>query len=113
MPNKGDIYSANVFYQKTSGPSKARPVLIINDNSIGGYTIVEITSISPKDPPGYYDKFKEEIKKWSKYGLHEKSYVKCRNIHNIKGVRFIKYIGTVDSDEFEHIVNKIVEANQS
>lgn len=67
--------------------------------------------IEPKDPPGYYDNFKEEIKKWSKYGLDKKSYAKCKNIHNVKGVRFVKYIGHMDSDEFEHLVNRIAEVN--
>jgi mRNA interferase MazF len=113
MPDKQDIYSIKIFYKGTGGTSKVSPVLIINDTPIGKYTIVELTSIAPKDPPSFYDKFKEKIEKWNKYGLDEPSYAKCKNVHVINNTRFIKYIGTMDLDEFEHIVDKIVEANQS
>lgn len=109
MPDKGDIYSIKVFYQGTTGPYKTRPVLIINNTPDKKYTIIELTSVSPKDPPGYYDRFKEKVEKWDKYGLDKQSYVKCKNIHNVEDVDFLEYIGTMDLDEFERIIDKIVK----
>lgn len=110
MSVPGDICTVEIFYKGTSGSSKIRPVLVLNVVN-SKYTIAEITTVEPKDPPGYYDQYKEEIKNWKKYGLDKKSYVKCKNIHNVEGPRFVKQIGVMDSDEFENIVNRIMEVN--
>lgn len=112
MPNIGDIYTVRIYFQGTSGPYKTRPILIINTDGVM-YTIAEITSEGPKDPPTYYDQFKEKIKGWEKYGLDKESFVKCTNIHNISNARFINHIGSMDENEFEEIVDKISEANEN
>ena len=58
MPNIGDIYSVEIFYDDNPSESKIRPVLVIDveDNIC---LFVEITTTSPKTPPTYYDQFKE------------------------------------------------------
>lgn len=108
----GDICIARIYYRGTSGPFKDRPVLILNNDNNGLFTIVEITSVAPKKPPKYYDTVKEEIKGWQEYGLDDPSWVKCKNVHNVFSPRFYNKIGTMkDTEEFEHIVNKIDEYN--
>lgn len=73
MPNISDIYSVRIFYKGQTGQSKIRPVLILNN--IGDIvTIAEITTAEPKNPPTYYDSFKEEIKCWRECGL-EKNHI--------------------------------------
>ena len=112
MPDIGDIYVARIYYSGTSGPYKNRPVLILNTDGKSSFTIVEITSVPPKNPPGHYDSFKEKIYNWKQYGLDEPSYIKCKNIHNPIGIQFFRKIGTMkDTEEFEHIVNRIDECN--
>ncbi len=108
----GDICIARIYFEGTSGLFKDRPVLILNSDGKGSYTIVEITSVAPKDPPGYYDTFKEEIKDWQKYGLDEPSWVKCKNVHNPQNLKFFGKIGTMkNTEEFERIVDRIDEYN--
>lgn len=109
MSNSGDIYTTKIFYIGTTGKGKLRPILVLNDDGEGNVTIVEITSIPPKNPRTYYDNFKEEIKGWKKYGLEEPSYIKCKNVHKVVGLRLVSKIGVMDADEFERIVNKIAE----
>lgn len=113
MPEIGDIYKVQIFFEGASGPYKSRPVLILDyDDNNKNYTIVEITSKAPKDPPGYYDFAKEEIKNWKDYGLDKPSYVKCKNISNVNGLRLYEKIGTMkNTDEFNHIVDRIDECN--
>lgn len=110
MPDSGDIYTAYIFYKSTQGAYKLRPILVLNDDGNGSCTIVEITSIGPKNPPTHYDTFKEEIVGWRKCGLDQPSYVKCKNVHNVMGLRLKDKIGSMDPDEFEHIVNRIYES---
>ena len=112
MPESGDLYKVKIFLKGTSGPYKSRPVLILNPIGENHYTIAEITSKSPKDPPGYYDSVKEEIKNWNDYGLDRKSYVKCKNVYDVEDLRLYQKIGTMkDTEEFERIVDRIDECN--
>lgn len=109
MPNSGDIYTAKIYFKGTRGECKPRPILVLKDDGVGNCTIVEITSVAPKNPPDYYDTLKEEIKEWKTYGLDEPSYVKCKNVHNVNGLRLVDKIGSMNKDEFERIVDKITE----
>lgn len=112
MPESGDIYKVRIFFKGTSGKNKSRPVLILNSVGEDNYTIVEITSTPPKNPPGYYDLMKEEIKDWKSYGLDRKSYVKCKNVYDVEDLRLFEKIGTMkNTEEFEHILNRIDECN--
>lgn len=112
MVEPGDIYKVKIFFRGTSGPFKSRPVLILNSIGENHYIIAEITSRPPKNPPGYYDLVKEEIIDWKSYGLDKKSYVKCKNVYAVEDVRLYEKIGTMkDTDEFEHIVDRIDECN--
>ena len=113
MPKIGDIYTAIIYYRGSSGNSKPRPVLVINDLGSGFYTIAEITSVPPKNPPSYYDGFKESIIKWKECGLDEASFVKCKdnNIHKVEGIRLHQYIGSIDPNDFNNIINKILICN--
>lgn len=43
--------------------------------------------------------------------MDEPSFVKCRNIHNVEGIRLHDHIGTMDPDEFGYITDKIDEFN--
>ena len=94
MPDSGDVYTATIYFKGLSGNCKIRPVLVLNDLKNGWYTIAEITSVAPKNPPGYYDLFKEAIIKWQECGLDEPSYVKCNNnnIHPKFGDIFYQYL---------------------
>jgi mRNA interferase MazF len=105
-----DICSIKIFFKGNFGKSKIRPVLILNKTD-EKYTIVEITSESPKNPPTYYDQFKEEIKNWEEYGLERKSYIKCKNIHNVKPIKFLRKIGTMSNNDFEFFIQKILGYN--
>lgn len=113
MPAIGDIYTAQIFYKGLCGTYKTRPVLVLNELNNGWCTIVEITSVAPKKPPGYFDSFKEPILKWKVCGLNEPSYVKCNinNIHNVEVIRLRNKIGKMEYDDFINIVNKIVNYN--
>jgi len=111
MPESRDIYLVRIYYKGQSGTFKSRPVLILNTFSNGWVTIAEITSVPPRQPPSYYDKYKEPIVKWTRYGLTEPSFLKCKNIHNIKESRLSCKIGTFDEDEFINIIDKINSYN--
>lgn len=112
MVNQADIYTATIYYVGNSGDSKDRPVLILDEADEFGFVLIaEITSVPPKNPPTYYDGFKEEIKKWQEYGLNERSFVKCKNTHQVEEDKLINKVGTMDYDEFVHIVEQIEIAN--
>lgn len=114
MPGIGDIYIAIIYYKGLSGNSKPRPVLVLNDLGEGYYTIAEITSVPPKNPPSYFDDFKVPIAKWQECGLDEASFVKCNNnnIHNVEGIRLHQYIGSISPVDFNHIIDKILTCNK-
>lgn len=107
MPDSRDIYTVRIYYKGQSGTFKSRPILVINELGNGWYTIAEITSVPPKDPPSYYDQLKEPIIKWDECGLDKPSFIKCKNIHNIEGSRLYQQIGIMDTDDFINIINKI------
>lgn len=111
MADIQEVYWIKIFYSGLMGNYKVSPVLVLNNLGNGRYTIAEITSVPPKDPPGHYDNYKEPIINWVSCGLDKPSYVKCKNIHNVEDVRFIKLIGIMDADDFLNIVIKISEYN--
>lgn len=111
MPNSKDIYLVRMYYKGQSEAFKSRPVLILNNLGNGWVTIVEITSVPPKQPPSHYDKFKEPIIKWKQCGLANPSFIKCKNIHNIEISRLFKKIGIMEDDEFINIIDKIDLSN--
>lgn len=112
MAESGDIYKVKIYFEETSGEFKSRPALILIYNDSSHYTIAKITSVPPKDPPTYYDSFKEEIIGWKEYGLDKPSYVKCKNTHNVDDLELYEKIGTMkNTKEFERIVNRINEVS--
>lgn len=114
-PEISEIWTARIYFKGKTGESKPRPVLVINfQEESGEYTIQEITSVKPKDPPTYYDGFKKIIEKWKDSGLDELSYVKCAptNTHRVERVRLRDYIGITDEDDFEAIIEKILESRR-
>ncbi len=113
MPKIGDIYTVIIYYKGQSGNNKQRPVIITNTLNNGEYTIAEITSIPPKDPPIHHDKFKEPIVLWQECGLDQPSWVKCHkgNVHNIAGSRLHQYVGAMDSHDFQNAVMNIYYNN--
>ncbi|WP_157793927.1 type II toxin-antitoxin system PemK/MazF family toxin [Paenibacillus donghaensis] len=114
-PEISEMWTARIYFKGTSGTSKPRPVLVINfSEDTGLYTIQEITSIGPKTPPIHYDGFKQVIEQWKNSGLDEKSYVKCapENTHNVERIRLKSYIGVSDEDDFEAIIQKILESRK-
>ncbi len=50
----GDIFVTKINYSGDKGPYKLRPVMVLNVNE-EDVTIVEITTVPPKNPPGFYD----------------------------------------------------------
>lgn len=110
MVSFGETYTAEVYFKGTSGKSKRRPVLIVDDTEDGVITFTEITSSKPKDPPGYYDGFKVEITDWQSAGLEEPSWAKCHkgNVHRAPKDRIIKRIGSVNNEVMTNVLTKIV-----
>lgn len=103
-----EIYIVKIAFEDIDG-YKIRPVLILysNNNII---TIAPITHVAPEDPPkGYYDEAKEPIKKWRKYGLDKRSWVKCANTKTLDSSVFQnkKPIGIMDEDGFIRITERI------
>jgi mRNA interferase MazF len=112
IPSIQDIYLMRVYFKGVSGDFKVRPVLIIDfDEELLLFTIVEITSVPQKIPPGHYDKFKEPITNWQESGLDEPSYVKCTNIHRVEPKRLHKKIGSLNTLDFNNIIEKITFYN--
>lgn len=111
MPDSRDIYLVKIYYKGQTGTFKTRPVLLINNLGNGWVTIAEITSVPPRQPPSYYDKFKEPIINWIEYGLNEPSYIKCKNIHNIEISRLDQKVGIMNADEFINVIEKIDSYN--
>lgn len=112
-PEISEVWTARIYFKGKTGESKRRPVLVINVNeATGEYTIQEITTVKPDDPPTYYDGFKQIINKWKEANLDEESYVKCAptNTHKVDKVRLIGYIGVTEEEDFEAIIEKIFEA---
>lgn len=112
MADIGDVYTGFIYFKGNTGDHKDRPFLII-DYVDELYTIVEITSVEPKNPPGYFDTCKQYLEDWSVAGLEDPSWAKCHknNIHRIDEIRFHKYLGSVTSDDFFTIFKKITEVN--
>lgn len=55
IPSIQDVYLMRVYFKGVSDDFKVRPVLLIDfDEELQLFTIVEITSVSPQMPPGYY-----------------------------------------------------------
>ncbi len=107
-----DIYLMKVYFKGVSGDYKIRPVLVIDyDDELQLYTIVEVTTVPPKSPPGYYDKFKEPINDWQKSGLDDPSFVKCKNIHRAEQKRLVKRLGSLNAADFKGIIEKIILYN--
>ena len=112
IPSIQDVYLMRVYFKGVSGDFKVRPVLLIDfDEELQLFTIVEITSVPPKMPPGYYDKFKEPVTNWEESGLDEPSYVKCKNIHRVDPTRLLKKIGSLNTIDFDNIIEKIILYN--
>lgn len=107
----GEIYTAKIFYQDDEENYKVRPILVLNNTDNNFITIAEITSIPPKNPPSYYDKFKELIIKWKQAGLNEPSYIKCKNVYNIENILLYDFIGVMELSDFINIINKINDYN--
>jgi len=113
MPEQRDTYKVIIYYRGQSGAHKIRPVVILNDLGNNLFTIAEITSVSPKNPPKPYDRFKEQIINWEQCGLNEPSWVKCfeENVHNIDIRRLHEKIGVMDSQDFENAIMNIYYNN--
>lgn len=112
-PEISEIWTARIYFKGRSGRNKARPILIVNYHEDNGlYTIQEITTEEPKEPITYFEACKEFVKKWSEAGLDDESYVKCSptNTHRIERTRLKKYVGVMDEDDFENIIEKIHDA---
>jgi mRNA interferase MazF len=111
VPFTKEVFITKVYFKGQTGIYKTRPVLILNYDDVRDVcTLVEITSVAPKDPPKYYDTFKEEIMYWELCGLDEKSYVKCKNVHNVHGLELNQKIGIMHDDDFYRIVEKIINS---
>lgn len=112
MNEIGDVYKVLIYFDDGTNRYKSRPALIINKQTFQGvniFTIAEITSVSPKSPPTYYDGFKVPIREWGKIGLDKKSYVKTHNIHKIEEDKLYEYIGKMNNKDFELIFDTIIE----
>ncbi|MEL7658597.1 MAG: hypothetical protein AAGU75_22120, partial [Bacillota bacterium] len=82
MPNIREIYRVRIFFEDDPTQFKTRPILIIDvDSDSELFTITEITSSMPKNPPTYHDRYKEPIINWRRSGLNEPSYVKTHKIY--------------------------------
>lgn len=95
-----ELYILEIDYDDGNG-SKERPVLVLIDKD-DRCTVAPITSQPPDDPPiKYFDKAKEPIFKWKKYGLDEMSYAKCANVKTYESsiISKKKPIGIMDEDE--------------
>lgn len=99
MVEIGSICCIKLYYTGLTGESKVRPVLVIDaDYENNLYTIVKITSVGPKNPPTYHDRYKIEIQNWKQYGLDKQSWVKINdeNIYRVSGDKFVKILGAMD-----------------
>lgn len=118
MPNNdpaiSEVWTARIYFKGNSGINKPRPVLVVNVDEENNYTIQEITSVKPKEPPTFYDNFKELIDKWKESGLDEPSYVKCApsNTHKVERIRLHGYVGVMAEEDFENIIEKIIDAKE-
>lgn len=113
MADIGDVYTVMIYFKGQEGDYKPRPVVVLNTLGNNQYTIVEITSIKPKESPTYFDQFKEEIKEWQQAELDQPSWAKCYkgNIHNISENRLHEYIGEMDSEDFKNVAKNIYKNN--
>ncbi len=112
MANIGDIYSVKIFYDDNPSQHKTRPVLVVNvEEELGLYTIAEITRTGPKNPPTYFDQFKEPIFDWRRAGLNSSSFVKTHKIHRVPEDKLLKFCGELEGNELVRILNRIVEVN--
>lgn len=111
MAKFGDIYIAKVYFKGQAGQSKRRPVLIVDDSEDNLFTIAEITSVEPNDPPKTYDLFKIDIPDWKVAGLDRQSWVKCHksNIHRVPRNRLINFVGEVGERTMLDILDRIYE----
>ena len=112
MAGIGDIYSVKIFYEDDPSQYKTRPVLVVDvEEELSLYTIAEITRTSPKNPPTYFDQFKEPIFDWRRAGLNSPSYVKTHKIHRVPEDKLLRYCGELGSNELVRILNRIVDVN--
>ncbi|AEB77358.1 type II toxin-antitoxin system PemK/MazF family toxin [Clostridium botulinum] len=112
MADIKDIYIVRIYYEDKIEKAKNRPIIIINKNVTDketSYTISEITSAKPKDPPRHFDKFKEPIVKWKEAGLDKMSFVKVNKLYKIPSNKLYKKIGVMTDEDFDKVINRIVK----
>jgi mRNA-degrading endonuclease toxin of MazEF toxin-antitoxin module len=112
----GNIHLARIYYRGRSGASKIRPVVVIREQGNRGlYTIIEVTSVAPKQHPGFFDRYKEKVGHRGSTGLVEESYVKCHhdNIHRVKEYRLHKRLGRIEQEDVHRILLRIAKVKVS
>lgn len=114
MPSVGEIHSVIIYFENNPQDFKIRPVLIIDiDANTNICTFAEITSSGPKNPPSFYDQFKEPIYKWKEAGLEKLSFVKTHRIHKAHKDKFVIFNGNMNEQELNRILYRIVEVNSN
>ncbi|MGG4344357.1 hypothetical protein [Paenibacillus lautus] len=107
----GNIYKGYFQYQDRHETRDFRRLLltdITGENSEIGI-VTQITGQGPKEPPGYYDKYREPIEKWKQAGLTKKSYARVNKNMPLPLNVLNNPIGRLDDEEFIRIVGEAMK----
>lgn len=101
----GSVYKGYFQYQDKPETKDFRRMVLIDitgENSDVGI-MTQITGQPPKDPPKYYDQFREPIYKWQEAGLTKMSYARVNKNFTLPFNVLSKPIGKMSEEEFLRI----------
>jgi hypothetical protein len=111
MTVPGEVYVTKIAYEDDPTTFKWRPVLVINSLE-GVSTIVEISSIPPRNPPTFHDTFKVPIRDFVKAGLRKKSFVRTHMVYNVEDICLRGPAGIIDNDELINIQARVLQTRE-
>jgi mRNA interferase MazF len=101
----GNVYKDYFDYQDIPGKRDFRRMVLVDitgENSDIGI-LTQITGQPPKNPPGYFDQFREPIHKWPEAGLTQMSYARVNKNFTLPFNVLSKPIGKMSEEEFLRI----------
>jgi len=106
VPNKWEIWRANVRFEEDASLSKERPVLIINPESENKIAFALTCYITSK-PPRPFDDMDYDILKWREAGLDGPSTIRLNKRIEIKKSSLLFKVGKLKTYDILQITQKI------
>ncbi len=107
MIKQGEIWKVDLEPTKGDEIGKARPVIILNSNSIGKLDLKIVAPVTNWSKQFRFYPWMFNIQNNASNGLSKESAIDCFQIKSISTIRFIERLGFVD-DEILFNIHKVV-----